>query len=46
MGLGNVVLLVVLKSVTFVYDVVSLPFYAIIQNPWSKKRDNKDFKVN
>jgi long-chain acyl-CoA synthetase len=46
MGVGSTLLIAVLKAFTFVYDVITLPVYAIIQAPWTKKRDSKEAKVN
>ena len=45
MGVGSTILIFVLKTVSFVYDVITLPVYAIIQAPWTKKRDSKEAKV-
>jgi len=45
MGFGSTATLAVIKIVVFVYDVVTLPIYAILQAPWSRKRDNKETKV-
>jgi long-chain acyl-CoA synthetase len=44
MGLGNTLLIGALRVITLIYDIISLPFYAVLQAPWAKKRDNKETK--
>jgi hypothetical protein len=41
----DIVLVVLLKILTVVYDIITLPFYTIAQAPWRKIRENKESKV-
>ena len=46
MGLGETALVWLLKAFTFVYDVITLPIYAALQQPWVRRRAHKEPKVS
>ncbi|XP_076338573.1 fatty acid CoA ligase Acsl3-like [Tachypleus tridentatus] len=35
-GLGTTIVISILKTLVLVYDIVSLPFYFVLQKPWEK----------
>lgn len=35
-----------IKAITCVYDIVTLPFYLVLQQPWKRRQDSRRVKVS
>lgn len=46
MGWAALVVVVILRAMTLLYDVLTFPIYLISQKPWRRLRDHKESKVN
>jgi long-chain acyl-CoA synthetase len=46
MGVSDSILVVFLRTITFLYDVLTLPLYTILQAPWRRIREHKESKVS
>ncbi|OXA59054.1 long-chain-fatty-acid--CoA ligase 4 isoform X3 [Folsomia candida] len=45
MGFSDTLVVVLLRAITFIYDVLTLPIYTIVQYPWRKVRECKESKA-
>lgn len=35
-----------IKAIAFVYDIITLPVYLVLQKPWKRRQDSRRVKVS